>query len=175
MNAPTSIASTDHWNAVYRARAADAVSWFRPHLDVSLRLLQAYGMDAGSSVIDVGAGASTLVDDLLDYRGEGGTMGKNAGDDFREGKMTLPVILAHARDPPGEREIISGTLGRADASDTALAQIVGIFDRHQTLDRTIDKAQGHVRRAREALRPLPASEARALLSDIAEFYVSRAY
>ena len=70
MNAPPSTASPDHWNAVYRARAADAVSWFRPHLDVSLRLLQAYGMDATSSFIDVGAGASTLVDDLLE-RGVG--------------------------------------------------------------------------------------------------------
>ena len=55
----------EHWQTVYRIRAADAVSWFRPHLDVSLELLARAGMHADSRVIDVGGGAATLVDDLL--------------------------------------------------------------------------------------------------------------
>ena len=129
--------------------------------------MRSYGLELGL--------AFQLVDDVLDYRGERGTLGKNTGDDLREGKMTLPVILALADANPAEREIITATLGKPDATDSALAQIVTIFNRHQTLERTVEKAHGHVRRAREALRSLPASEMRTLLSDIAEFYVSRAY
>jgi SAM-dependent methyltransferase len=54
-----------HWQSVYRTRDADAVSWYRPHLEVSLELLAESGMSAASRLIDVGGGASTLVDDLL--------------------------------------------------------------------------------------------------------------
>jgi SAM-dependent methyltransferase len=56
-----------HWDAVYRSRAPQAVSWYRPHLDVSLELLRQAGLDAGTRLIDVGGGASTLVDDLLAF------------------------------------------------------------------------------------------------------------
>jgi SAM-dependent methyltransferase len=55
-----------HWESVYRRRAADEVSWYRPHLDLSLELLRMHGLGAGSRVLDVGGGASTLVDDLLE-------------------------------------------------------------------------------------------------------------
>ncbi len=53
------------WDTTYRDRGADSVSWFRPHLDLSLRLIEAAGLSATTRLIDVGAGASTLVDDLL--------------------------------------------------------------------------------------------------------------
>lgn len=56
----------EHWQGVYAGKASDAVSWYRPHLEVSLALLQAGGLSPASRVIDVGGGASTLVDDLLD-------------------------------------------------------------------------------------------------------------
>ncbi|MDC8014446.1 class I SAM-dependent methyltransferase [Tahibacter soli] len=55
----------EHWEGVYAAKASDAVSWYRPHLDLSLRWLDAIGVDAATRVIDVGGGASTLVDDLV--------------------------------------------------------------------------------------------------------------
>jgi SAM-dependent methyltransferase len=55
-----------HWQKVYRSRPADAVSWYRPHLDASIELLKLAGLSADSRVIDIGGGASTLVDDLLD-------------------------------------------------------------------------------------------------------------
>jgi octaprenyl-diphosphate synthase len=131
------------------------------------RALSEYGLELGL--------AFQLVDDVLDYRGERGTLGKNTGDDLREGKMTLPVILALGDANPGEREIITRTLGNPEASDTALAQIVAILNRHGTLDRTIEAAQAHVVKARAALDGLPDSELRTLLADIAEFYVSRVY
>lgn len=57
---------SSHWQSVYRTKQPEAVSWFAPHLGSSLDLLKAAGLNAGSRVIDVGAGASTLVDDLLD-------------------------------------------------------------------------------------------------------------
>ena len=76
---------------------------------------------------------------------------------------------------PAEREIITASLGKPDVSDTALAQIVGILERHGTLARTLAQAEPHVRRARQALAAAPAGEMRTLLSDIAEFYLSRAY
>jgi octaprenyl-diphosphate synthase len=129
--------------------------------------LRDYGMELGL--------AFQLVDDVLDYRGESGAMGKNTGDDLREGKMTLPVILALADANPAEREIITAALGKPDASDAALSQVVAIMTRHDALARTVEEANGHVRKAREALGPLPPSEMKTILSDIAEFYVSRAY
>ena len=54
-----------HWETIYRTKAADAVSWYRPHLDVSLRLIERVAANRSASVIDVGGGESTLVDDLL--------------------------------------------------------------------------------------------------------------
>ena len=59
------MSSKQHWEDVYTTKASDAVSWYRPHLDTSLRLIDAIGVDAATRVIDVGGGASTLVDDLV--------------------------------------------------------------------------------------------------------------
>ncbi|MEP7239501.1 MAG: polyprenyl synthetase family protein [Devosia sp.] len=119
--------------------------------------------------------AFQLVDDVLDYRGESGAMGKNTGDDLREGKMTLPVILTLRDANPAERELITGVLGKADAPDAALAQIVEIMGRYSALDRTVAEADAYVAKARAALAPVPDSEMKTILLDIAEFYVSRAY
>jgi octaprenyl-diphosphate synthase len=129
--------------------------------------LRDYGLELGM--------AFQLVDDVLDYRGESGAMGKNTGDDLREGKMTLPVILALKDANPAEHEIIAASLGKADATDAALAQVVAIMNRHGTLARTLEKAEMHVARARAALAPLPESEMKSLLGEIPEFYLSRAY
>ncbi|HLU03166.1 MAG TPA: class I SAM-dependent methyltransferase [Advenella sp.] len=62
-----SIRLQSHWNTVYRERGPDAVSWYRPHLDLSMQLLQEGGLDNDSRVVDVGGGASTLVDDILAF------------------------------------------------------------------------------------------------------------
>jgi SAM-dependent methyltransferase len=59
---------TTHWQSVYKTKSSTEVSWFRPHLEISLELLKQAGLSANSRVIDIGAGASTLVDDLLDLR-----------------------------------------------------------------------------------------------------------
>jgi 2-polyprenyl-3-methyl-5-hydroxy-6-metoxy-1,4-benzoquinol methylase len=59
------VTAKSHWEGVYRSKAADQVSWYRPHLETSLRLIEQAAPDLGSAVIDVGGGESTLVDDLV--------------------------------------------------------------------------------------------------------------
>jgi 2-polyprenyl-3-methyl-5-hydroxy-6-metoxy-1,4-benzoquinol methylase len=55
-----------HWEKIYEQKLATEVSWYRPHLDVSLDLIREIGVQKNARIIDVGGGASTLVDDLLD-------------------------------------------------------------------------------------------------------------
>jgi len=119
--------------------------------------------------------AFQLVDDVLDYRGEAGRLGKNVGDDLREGKMTLPVILALETATDAERDMLAAALGNTEAGPEQLASVLALFNRTDTLGRTVERAQEHVRRAIAALQVLPASEMRELLAEIAEFTVSRAY
>ena len=59
------MSNEQHWQQVYTTKATDAVSWYRPHLDRSLAFIDALGLDHDAPIIDIGAGASTLVDDLL--------------------------------------------------------------------------------------------------------------
>ncbi|MBD8065465.1 polyprenyl synthetase family protein [Devosia sp. PTR5] len=125
-----------------------------------------YGLELGN--------AFQLVDDALDYGGQSGTLGKNVGDDLREGKMTLPVILALADATDAERHIIAGALGKADASEFEVQQVVGIFNRYDTLSRTLDKARRHAASAIAALDSLPTSEMKTLLADVVEDSVGRA-
>ncbi len=129
--------------------------------------LARYGLELGN--------AFQLVDDVLDYGGQSGTLGKNTGDDLREGKMTLPVILALAEGSPDERTAITAALGDAQASAAQVAEVVAIMTRYKTLERTLEQAQGHARAAQQALDVLPKSDIRSLLSDVVEFSVARAY
>jgi octaprenyl-diphosphate synthase len=129
--------------------------------------LARYGLELGN--------AFQLVDDALDYGGQAGTLGKNTGDDLREGKMTLPVILALANGTEAERAVIAAALGNAEASAEDVADVVAIMERHGALERTLEQAQAHARAAQDALVALPASEMRALLGDVVEFSVMRAF
>lgn len=129
--------------------------------------LARYGLELGN--------AFQLVDDALDYGGQSGTLGKNTGDDLREGKMTLPVILALADGSETERAIITTALGDAEATAEQVAAVVAIMERHKTLARTLEQAHHHARAAHQALEVLPPSDMRSLLADVVEFSVLRAY
>jgi octaprenyl-diphosphate synthase len=129
--------------------------------------LATYGLELGNGF--------QLVDDALDYGGQAGTLGKNTGDDLREGKMTLPVILALTDGSEAERATIAAALGDPDATQDQVTAVVAIMERHNTLARTLEQAHDHARAAQRALEVLPASEMRTLLSDVVEFSVLRAY
>lgn len=131
------------------------------------RALRDYGRELGF--------AFQLVDDVLDYRGESGTLGKNTGDDLREGKMTLPVILALKQATAAERELIVSALGKVETGPEQVRQVRAIFDRYDTLGRTIARADSHIARAIDALKPLPPTEMKTILAGVAEFTASRAY
>jgi len=129
--------------------------------------LRNYGLELGN--------AFQLVDDALDYGGQSGTLGKNVGDDLREGKMTLPIILALAEGSQAEKQTITNALGKAGASTFEVGQVVAILNRYGTLARTLEQAQAHARAAVEALKPLPESQMKTILADVVEYSVERAY
>src|SRR5690606_5483537 len=119
--------------------------------------------------------AFQLVDDVLDYGGVNGALGKNTGDDLREGKMTLPVILALGRATAQERDTLAAALGNRDAGEAVFERILAIFTRHGVLADTLARAERHAQAARDALSALPPSPVRDILFDVPEFCVSRAY
>jgi octaprenyl-diphosphate synthase len=133
----------------------------------SRKALAVYGRELGM--------AFQLVDDVLDYGGARGSLGKNTGDDLREGKMTLPVILALASGTAEEKAAIASALGNPEAGDTEVEAVLAIFNRYGTLAKTMAKAERHADAARAALDGLPASLERDILFDVPEFCTQRAY
>lgn len=115
-----------------------------------------------------------IVDDLLDYGGAGQSLGKNTGDDFREGKLTLPVIKAIAKATPEERQFWDRVIVKGDQNDGDLEHAMELLRTHGTLEETRDAALYWANKAKSALEVLPKSEIRGLLSDLADFVVNRA-
>ncbi|MDZ7790614.1 MAG: polyprenyl synthetase family protein [Xanthomonadales bacterium] len=117
--------------------------------------------------------AFQIVDDVLDYRGRGDDLGKNAGDDLAEGKMTLPLILALQCANDSERKLIREIV-EAGGSDR-VADVRGIMDRTGALDQAMSQAEVLAGRARKSLAVLPDSEESAALEFLAGYAVDRAY
>ncbi|MDE2412116.1 MAG: polyprenyl synthetase family protein [Sphingomonadales bacterium] len=129
------------------------------------RALDAYGRNLGI--------AFQLVDDAMDYDSEVGEMGKGRGDDFREGKMTLPVILAYARGGEDERTFWRAAIGGHRTSDEDLAHAVALIRRHDAVSATRERARHYAQRAIDAIAGFPAGEAHAAMIEAAEFAVAR--
>lgn len=119
--------------------------------------------------------AFQLVDDALDYSSRDAVLGKNVGDDFREGKITLPVILAFQRGNAEERTFWKRTLEEGQQTDHDLARALALLVRHRALDDTVGRARHYADIARDALGRFPASDVRSALLDIAQFSVQRVY
>ena len=119
--------------------------------------------------------AFQLTDDVIDYASDPATMGKGVGDDFRDGKMTLPVILAYARGSEPDRSFWRSAIGGERASDADLAHAVGLLQSTGALSDTIERARHYGRRAIDALATFPAGKAKSALSEAVEFAIARAY
>lgn len=129
------------------------------------RALDDYGRNLGI--------AFQLVDDAMDYDSDSAEMGKGRGDDFREGKMTLPVILAYARGTAEEREFWKAAIQGHRTSDEDLAHAIELIARHDAVNETRERARHFAARAINAIAIFPPSEARAAMTEAAEFAVSR--
>lgn len=117
--------------------------------------------------------AFQIADDLLDYGGSTAQIGKNTGDDFRERKLTLPVIKAVAAASPEERSFWQRTIEKGDQTDGDLEQALAIMARHGALLAARENALQWAERARQALVPLPDHPIRDMLEDLADFVVAR--
>ncbi len=118
--------------------------------------------------------AFQLADDLLDYDGSTAALGKNTGDDFREGKVTLPIILAFARGDQVARDFWTRTIARGNQEPGDLDEALAYLAETEALADARKAARGHADRALAALELFPAGETRTALEDIAEFVVARA-
>ncbi len=114
-----------------------------------------------------------ITDDLLDYGGTSAALGKNTGDDFRERKMSLPVIRAVAAADADERAFWVRVIERGDQREDDLAEALRLMARHGSLESARETALVHAARARAALAPLPDGPLRGHLSNLADYVVAR--
>lgn len=119
--------------------------------------------------------AFQLVDDAIDYDSDASTMGKARGDDFREGKMTLPVILAYARGSEAERKFWQDAISGRIEGDDALAEATRLIVAHDAIEATRERARHFAARAVDALSIFPDGTARRAMGEAAEFAVARGY
>ncbi len=117
--------------------------------------------------------AFQIVDDVLDYGGSSAVIGKNTGDDFRERKLTLPVILAVAKATPEDRAFWQRVIEKGDQRDGDLETAIALLKSYGTLDATRTVALGWAAKAKGALQALPAHELKDMLSDLADYVVAR--
>ncbi|MEN3213002.1 MULTISPECIES: polyprenyl synthetase family protein [Methylorubrum] len=166
--------SEDEYLAVIRGKTAElfaAACEVGPVLsqrpEAEQAACRAYGMNLGI--------AFQLIDDVLDYGGTSAALGKNVGDDFREGKITLPIVLALRRGSDEERAFWRRTLEREDLGEGDLEQALAILRRHRALDETIERAHHYGMMAREALAPFPNGPMKSALLQVVDFCIARAH
>jgi octaprenyl-diphosphate synthase len=117
--------------------------------------------------------AFQLVDDVLDYGGSAADLGKNTGDDFREGKLTLPVILSYRRANDEERAFWKNAIEGGNSSDENLAKAMDIINANGALAETTQRARDYGELARQSLGPLPQSPIKAALMEVIDYCIQR--
>ncbi|HZD91721.1 MAG TPA: polyprenyl synthetase family protein [Pseudolabrys sp.] len=128
---------------------------------------RSYGMNLGI--------AFQLIDDALDYGGKSAKLGKNIGDDFREGKITLPVVLAFRRGDAAERAFWNRTLADGKVEDGDLETAIALVAKHHAIEDTVGRARHYGAIATDALALVPPSEIKAALEEAVDFCIGRAY
>lgn len=164
----------DAYLAVIKAKTAELfAAAARVGGEVALRparecqALWDYGMALGV--------AFQLIDDVLDYSAHQATLGKAVGDDFREGKITLPVVLAVAAADDEERAFWRRALEDLAQGDDDLARAQALMAKHDTLAQTVARARAYGEQARQALAIFPDSPIRQALIDVVDFVVDREF
>ena len=129
--------------------------------------LESYGMNFGI--------AFQLVDDVLDYSAEQTKLGKTIGDDFREGKITLPVVLAWRRGTGSERQFWRRTLETMEQSEGDLEEAIGLMNKYGTLTDTIERSRHYGAIARDALGLFSDTKIKRASQNLIDFCIDRAY
>ncbi len=166
--------SEDDYLAVIRAKTAalfgaacevGAILGKRPKAEVAA--CRGYGINLGI--------AFQLIDDALDYGGTAAKLGKNVGDDFREGKITLPVVLSFRRGSESERAFWTRTLEKATIAEGDLETAIATMRRHRALEDTVERARHYGAMARDSLELFPASAWKTALNDVVDFCIARSH
>lgn len=152
--------------AVLFAAASElgAVVSGKPELRTALKN---YGLNLGI--------AFQLVDDALDYAARQQTLGKTVGDDFREGKITLPVLIAYANATTDERAFWQRTMSDHEQMPDDLTQAIHYLHAHNAITQTLALAVEYAEKAKESLAIFPESPARNAMNDVADFCTQRAF
>ncbi len=119
--------------------------------------------------------AFQLVDDALDYSGDSARLGKSVGDDFREGKITLPVILSYRRGSDEERSFWQRTLVQGEIEDADLPHAIALMKRHKAIDATLERARHYGAMARDALGLFRDCPPKTAMLDAVTFCIARAH
>jgi octaprenyl-diphosphate synthase len=164
----------DEYLAVIRAKTAElfaAACEVGPALAGKDKAEQAacrsYGMNLGI--------AFQLIDDALDYGGKSAKLGKNVGDDFREGKITLPVVLSFRRGTETERAFWNRTLGQGEVRDGDLETAMTMMTKHHAIEDTVGRARHYGAIAKDALALAPDSPIKEALEEAVDFCIARAF
>ncbi len=166
--------SEDDYLAVIRAKTAalfaaacevGPILANRPKAEIAA--CRSYGANLGI--------AFQLIDDALDYGGSSAKLGKNTGDDFREGKLTLPVVLSYRRGSDEERVFWKRTIELGEIADGELENTLALMKKYRALEDTVERARHYGAMARDALELFPASAWKRALIDVVGFCVSRAH
>ena len=164
----------DEYMAVIRAKTAElfaAACEVGPALAIKdkaeLAACRSFGMNLGI--------AFQLVDDALDYGGKSAKLGKNVGDDFREGKITLPVVLSFRRGTEKERAFWNRTLGSGEVRDGDLDEAMTLMVKHHAIEDTVGRARHYGAIATDALALVPSSPIKTALEEAVAFCIARAH
>lgn len=164
----------DEYLSVIRAKTA---ALFAAATEIGA-IIAGHGRDEQAALRSFGNNlgiAFQLVDDALDYSGEEGKLGKSVGDDFREGKITLPVVLSYRRGDERERAFWRRTLQQGEIGDGDLAEAVAVMRRHRAVEDTFERAAHYGAMARDALALFPESTHKAALLEAVDFCITRAH
>lgn len=129
--------------------------------------LRAYGENLGI--------VFQLVDDVLDYNAREADLGKTVGDDFRDGKITLPVVLAFERGNDVEKKFWRRTLEDGEQSDDDLSRAIDLMTRHNALQDSMSRAKEFANNAKTALTPFDPSPQKQAMLDLVDFCIERIY